>query len=440
MSCSRRYSHDVMETRQRGVVLLLTIVILVVLSVLSYTVSIRVAAHRHRADFMINYTKAQYACDSALKCMLESLDQINMTLVSRPNEPDFSDLFAMDQETYEAYLSEWYGEDGMLSDTNQVQDTEEEDGTEPNTNESLSGNPNENKEQWEPLEEPLYGIQEYIVRGPYGPVWPYVQEPLDFQIGQARVQIGIEDENAKYPLGLMLSKDQANEREIEAGFVSFCEWMQMTPQEIDEVAVQLEELNEIQPYKTEFKMMTVPDNQSATGSSAAARLRRSRNTNRGRKPISPDQQKAQQDIDLTRLLNSTALDKAVLAGPLIQTDTRTESALKYIGLNTMNKVNINTAPRHVLEAVLMFGGDAVDIADLIIEQRRIEPITDLENLKKTLFRYDDAIEKDKPYLCTQSTTFTVRVEATCGVAKASKVVVLMRNEDGGFKKLAVVSG
>jgi hypothetical protein len=239
-----------------------------------------------------------------------------------------------------------------------------------------------------------------------------------------------------------------NEREIQAGFESFCEWMQMTPDEIDEVTVQLEEFTEIQPYRTEFKMMSVaggnPRNSTNNSSSAAARLR-AKNTSAGgnanqRNRITPKQQQEQQNIEFTRLLNSSAIDRAILAHPLVQTDTRTESALKYIGLNTFNRVNLNTAPRHVLEAVFMFGGDAVEVADLIIEQRRTEPITDLENLKKTLSRYDDAIEKTKPYLCTDSTLFTIRVEATCGVAKASKVVVLRKGENGGFKKIAVISG
>ena len=430
MSCSRRQGQRKLEKRQSGVVLLLTLVMLIILSVLAYTVTIRVAAQRHRAEFMVNYTKAQYACDSALKCMLESLDQVNMTLVSRPNEPDFSDVFAMDQETYEAYLTEWIDDDDRISKNGDAGSSQTESGFDPNRSEDGS--------------QPFNTIQDYVVRGPYGPVWPYVQDPLDFQIGQARVRIGMEDENAKYPLGLMLSKDQNNEREIQAGFESFCEWMQMTPEQMDELTVQLEDLTEIQPYKTEFRMITKATNTPVPASSAAARLRArnartASNVNR-RQTITPDQQKEQQDIAFTRLLNSTAIDKSFLARPLVQTETRTESALKYIGLNTSNRVNINTAPRQVLEAVLMFGGDAVEIANLIIDQRRIEPITDLENLKKTLKRYDDAIDKDKPYLCTESSTFTIRVEATCGVAKASKVVVLMKNENGGYKKLAVVSG
>ena len=53
-----------------GVVLLITLVILVILATLGYTLSAQVAARRHRAQYIIDYGQAKYACASALKYAL----------------------------------------------------------------------------------------------------------------------------------------------------------------------------------------------------------------------------------------------------------------------------------------------------------------------------------------------------------------------------------
>ena len=91
-----------------GVVLLITLVFLVVLSVLAYTLTARVAAQRHRDLYLIDYSKARYACDSAVKYALATLKDMNdLVLVLRPDEPDFSDLFMMTEEQLEELLTEW---------------------------------------------------------------------------------------------------------------------------------------------------------------------------------------------------------------------------------------------------------------------------------------------------------------------------------------------
>ena len=46
----------------RGIVLLVTLVLLVVLSTLGYTLTSRIAAQRHRNSYIIDYCKARYAC------------------------------------------------------------------------------------------------------------------------------------------------------------------------------------------------------------------------------------------------------------------------------------------------------------------------------------------------------------------------------------------
>jgi hypothetical protein len=97
-----------------GIVLLVTLVLLVVLSTLGYTLSSRIAARRHRDQYIIDYTNARYSCGSAVKYALATLEDITPTLISRPNEPDFSDLFYLTEEEYQELLAEWAEEVRLL--------------------------------------------------------------------------------------------------------------------------------------------------------------------------------------------------------------------------------------------------------------------------------------------------------------------------------------
>ena len=129
----------------------------------------------------------------------------------------------------------------------------------------------------------------------------------------------------------------------------------------------------------------------------------------------------------------------MLASPTIISETRKESALKYMGLWGSTQVNINSAPRQVLEAAFTFGGDAQKIADEIIKIRREKPFKDIDELKKELFRFSDTIEKSKPYITTTSKVFTIHVTAVKGAAKASAVVVVLK-EGGKIERVAVLCG
>jgi type II secretory pathway component PulK len=144
-------------------------------------------------------------------------------------------------------------------------------------------------------------------------------------------------------------------------------------------------------------------------------------------------------MDFAKLFNSSLVDTETLAKPTIASDDRKESALKYIGLWGSNKVNINSAPRQVLEAAFVFGGDAQEIAQEIIERRRIEPFEDVNDLKRSLFRYSDSIEKCKDFVVAHSDFFTIRVTAVSGVARASAVVAIRRTENQ-YQKIAVFAG
>lgn len=412
--CNRR--------NRSGVVLLVTLVLLVMLSTLGYTLSSRVAARRHRDQYIIDYQAARYGCDSAVRYALAMLQDMNTPpLIARPNEPDFSDLFCKDDQQYEQYLTDWAAVEGF--DSNRVA-VDANDADNVNDVNSLAYNNSPNS---------------LTVRGPYGPAWPLILEPVEFEVGSAAVTVQIEDENAKYPLGWMLLEDEDEDEEVQrealAGLETFCEWVDVNVAQIDSLRKQLEDIGEIKTFKLDFKPIEEKEEVKIPARRHGRRDRRVVRRRIRQKIIPASVHYA----DFAKLFHSSLIDTEALARPTIVSDTRKESALKYMGLWASNKVNINTAPRHVLEAAFAFGGDAAEIAQGIIRRRRIEPFTDIEDLRKSLFRYSASIEKCEKYITTSSDFFTIRITAVSGAAKASTVIAVTKRGEK-LEKIASISG
>ncbi|OEU66276.1 MAG: hypothetical protein BBJ57_00800 [Desulfobacterales bacterium PC51MH44] len=432
-----------------GIVLMVTLVLLVVLSALMYTLSIRMSSQRHRDRYIIDYQAARYGCDSAVKYALATLDDINTPrLISRPNEPDFSDLFMLDEEQYRQLLAEWNIQDeeslstdselglgGGLSSRNLTEPASNDvngfyDINDPNSARFFDDSDDPNTR---------------TVPGPYGPPWPYITEPIELEIGSAKVRIEIEDENAKYPVGWLMMDNRNIQREVTAGFETFCEWMDVNEVQLDLLEEQFEQIKEIKPFKIDFKTITTvvrqpvskPKTRTSTRRTSRSRVRPPAMRTK-RTTISVDKQVAEQSVDFAKLCHSTLLDTEMLARPIVLSEIRKESALKYMGMWATRKVNINTAPRHVLEAAFAFGGDADIIAEEIIQLRRIKPFASIEDLRRDLFRYSDSIEKSQKYITTVSQIFTIKVTASSGVAETSAVIGIVK--DGNrVKRIAVIS-
>lgn len=416
-----------------GIVLLITLVLLVVLSTLGYTLSVRVAAQRHRDQYVIDYSQARYSCDSAVKYALATLEELEPVLISRPNVPDFSDLFAMSEEDYQELLGQLAEEAGYL-------DEEEEDKSSESfsdlvrsldSNDVDDGNDSSDYSDYDPLDS-------VKIPGPYGPAWPFVTEPVEFELGSATVKIEVEDENAKYPLGWALLEEPEIKREAQAGFETFCEWMGMSRSDIERLEEQLKVVGEIRPFRIDFKPITravrttAPRSSTGTSptSSSKSGTTRSRTTpltRIRRKTVSIPQQIAEQSALYARLFHSSILDTETLARPTVISQRRKESVLKYVGTWASMKVNINTAPRHVLETAFIFGGDGDKIADEIIRQRRVQPFENLDELKNSLYRYSSSIKRCEKYITTTSRFFTIRVTAVSGGAKASSVIAVTKD-------------
>ncbi len=419
-----------------GIVLMLTIVLLVILSLAGYMLVTRLASQRHRNQYIIDYQVARYACDSAVKYALVALTDVNSSkLISRPNEPDFSDLFALDDEQYKKMLDDWalqnaasQAQDSNTANINELQAVAEF--VSPNDINSFTD------------ANSLFAAMDInepkpdFIRGPYGPPWPYVTGPLEFQIGSATVRIEIEDENAKFPLAWSVLDEKEGLREGKAGLKTFCEWMGLDRSQIDDIESQAGDVAGIKTFKLDFKPAQTTTTQAAS-TPAARRSRRVRRSQQRTAQITPITHIA----DFAQLFHSGLIDLDTLARPTTTGSERQESALKYLGVWASKSVNINTAPRHVLEAAFAFGGDGEKIADEIIKRRRIQPFKSIDELKKerALMRYSDSIKKTEKYITTASDFFTIRVTATSGVARAS-VIIAVTKADKKMQKIAVLSG
>ena len=415
-----------------GFVLLVTLVALVVLSMLGYTLASRVSAQRHRENYIIDYQQARYACDSAMKYAIATLGDIkDLELVSRPNEPDFSDLFSMSDEEYQALLAKWAAQQGLYGfeqygDVCDVNDVNAEKKRYEENMESAQAGNDLNYLDYSGEEAEAIDLNDVTIRGPYGPVWPLVTEAVELEIGSAKVKVEMEDENAKYPVGWAAMNDPKVRREAEASFAIFCEWMGLTYEEIDTLREEAKALSEIKPFKVDFQPVSVRTQVNpVTAGSPARRGRRARTVYKT-ETVTPAQQLSKQTKDFAKLLHSSLIDTETLARPTLISETRKESALKYAGVWGAAKVNINSAPRNVLEGAFAFGGNADKIAEEIIQKRREKPFKNIEELRQALLMYSDSIGKCEKYITTTSDCFVIRVTATSGVAKASAAAAVIK--------------
>src|SRR3989339_770907 len=256
-----KHSHRQFCSRP-GVVLIITLVLLVILAMLGYTVSIKVAARKHRDNYIIDYAKARYACDSGVKYAITQTELLKATLIERPNEPDFSDVFAMTEEQYQQYLDYWAQSLAELEEKNYTDSNIPQDFNMPMPGLDLLGledfNDSNDANQ-------LYGDyytaqqEELNIRGPYGPQWPYVTEPIEFEIGSAKVKIEIEDENAKYPLCWAMLTQPEYEREAAASFNLFCQWMGVDISYANAILDQLNGINAIKTFSMDMQPISVTE-------------------------------------------------------------------------------------------------------------------------------------------------------------------------------------
>ncbi len=422
------------------------LILLVVLSALALTLTTKVRTHHSRNQYMLDYQASIYACESAIKYSISLLQETkDPNFVIREKVPDFSELFTYSEKEYKQLLQDWadeiteeqklqYAKVGKdygrgttdINDTNDINDINELD-IFANISQSLDYN----------------DANLLQVPGPYGPKWPLIREAVSFNIGDVLVNIEIHDENAKYPMGWLMLNDKAVKQQISNGFDIMCAWMDVNNLVIKNIKDDVQELAAIKPYKLEYKDIKVPEKQplpTPTRRRPTSRVRRTTSNVRTRTVIVkiPGTRHL---TDLSKLYHSSLVDTELLARPIIETENRTESAIKYISLFGANKINVNSAPRHVLEAAFAFAGisNAKNMAMTVIEQRKIKPFKDLNVLREKLYGFSDSLDKCRQYIVTKSNFYTIRITATKGYAKRS-VIVAVKKEAGKLTKIATLSG
>ncbi|OHB52776.1 MAG: hypothetical protein A2Y10_02090 [Planctomycetes bacterium GWF2_41_51] len=406
---------------------------------------------------MIDYQSARYACESGLKYALASIEEIDVNCISRPNEPDFSDLFTMSDEEYKKMMQQWAIEMAMQLDANGLSKsnfhTDYMDLSRSDSNDS-----NGMSSRMDPSSYDINDVNanstsldmnepnEIYIRGPYGPAWPYITKPIEIEFGKAKVTIEIIDENAKIPLIWGMSTDANSKDESKAAIVTFCEWMQMLQSDIDPLLSELDKMKDVKPFSIALKPVTVTSTQTADSNSSQAaatgRLARriSRTRSRGRvreKIVEQTRPESGHTLDFAKILHSPMIDLETLAKPVNEDETRSESALKYISLWGTQKVNVNSAPRQVLEAAFTFGGDAPEIAQKIIDERKIKPFASNDDFNKRLVSFFGSISKCEPYITTQSDCFSIRVKATSGVARVCATAAV-KKEQSKVQKIGII--
>lgn len=403
--------------------LLMTLVVLTILATLAYTLTSQVSAYRHRQHYMMNYQLARYGCDSGIKYAIALIEDLDLEYASRAEKPDFSDVFAMDQQQYEQLIQNWIARDpNVLARAGGF--GFEDDLSQAGLSEMVGGLPG----SAEPNESRQVDLNDIDVPGPYGPAWPRVMEDIELKIGDVEVVISIEDENARYPLGWVILDDEDFEREAQASFQVFCEWMDMPRQDIESIRAEMSRAGELKVFPKNFSQMqrTVTTYQRQRTAQLRGREQVVRRESTRRQTVPATVHMA----DFSRIFHSALLDNEVLARPLSKSQSRNDSALTYISRWGSNQVNVNTAPRHVLEAVFTFGGNASGLAEAVIEHRRVEPFEDFEHLRTTLLHFSNSLDRCEELLVFESDFFSIKVEAFSGGARASARLAVKRDEDG----------
>ncbi|MHC5059854.1 MAG: type II secretion system protein GspK [Planctomycetota bacterium] len=445
-------------TNRRAVALVLTLVVLVVLTTIVYALSSRISQIKHRRQYLIDYQMSRYACDSALKFAIVAIKGMDFKLIERKDKPDFSDVFTMDRVEYELYLDEWaqkLAEQEALGETDEniydKNDTEQNSSTNQGASPDVSGmsatkllgqllnSPNS-------IGDPNFSLGQYnepneiFIPGPYGPEWPHVRDPVRLEIGKTKIVIEFADENAKMPLTWAIANDTGVRNFALDALEVFGAWMQMDLIETMKLAEELEDVEDIKRFTINPKPISIT--QPAKKQPRNTNSRR-RNNSKGTAPKRTRTTKKTLPAtvhitDFAKLLHGSAIDLEALARPLPDTGDRNESPLKYMGLWGSQRVNINTAPRHVLEAAFTFGGDAEDIAEEIIQRRHEKPFASIDELQSSLYRYSGSIKKAKNYITTASKFFAIKVTANHGRARTSAVATVIK-ERNKIQPIAVIS-
>lgn len=456
--------------RRAGFALLLAMIVLVVLASVAAGLSLQLTMAKRRQQYMIEYQRARYGLDSAIKYIFSDMPVRTFKLEPRPDAPDFSDLFWMTDSAYGQFIGAWLA----TATEEQIEAVlKEEDDTQ------AAGLDNENLTSWLTS---LFGggetdgdisidpnaldrlaadsagaivvdANDIEVPGPYGAPWPYVCEPIELTIGTAKVTITIEDENAKMPLSWLVTNFKDVNKQAEHSLKTFGAWMQMTPDEVKQLQASLEDICKQKMFRVNPNPILLQNKPAARAAQPAQFSRRTyTRTAPGQRTPAPASNTAQAGAnqrpasahatDFAKLFHSSMLNHEILLRPLPETGERVENAYKYLSLWGAQRININTAPRHVLEAAFMLTLDAFEAPELaqkVIEIRKEKPFAKIDELKDVGMLDSESFNNLKNYITVSSNFFKIRVTSSSGSAVTSAVATVIK-ENKNVEPLAIMYG
>jgi len=438
---------------KRGIALIFALIILAVLATMAYSTASKLVALKHRRNYIFNYYKAKYACDSATRYGIQKIGEFKFELKARELVPDFSDVFAMTEEEYNYLLYEWAAQieqmrmdklveyqESLKKDEDAPLETEDDAGS-MFTSELLNmldiGDANSFGVDMEGYIKPV-DPNSLFVPGPYGTVWPYIAEPLELEICDSVVTITIEDENAKLPIVWALMMDESKQIEKDACIQTFFEWMGIDQVTQQQLMGQMADAAAIKDFAVGMKSASVEQKEEVKTRTVTQQpdgTRKSEFKTRFRVKKVP-RSDAGNYTDFARLV-SAKVNTELLAKNYYSDYRRDENALKYLGVWGSNKVNVNTAPRNVLEAAFVFGGQEVRLADSVIEERKVEPFKDIEDIKRRLYSFSGNIDKVADMIVFSSEVFTIKIKAVSGSATATSTTAVLY-KDKKFTKITTV--
>jgi len=253
------------------------------------------------------------------------------------------------------------------------------------------------------------------------------------------------------PLGWAVSSNKA----AQAALTTFCEWMSMKPEEIEDLQNQCKLIQEQKTFVIDPQPILIKSRLSSTAAPAAGASPASATFRTTRQlPGQPAQQARQttpqssSDVlrpaiahaaDFGKLFHSSLLDLEKLGRSRLDTADRNESPLRYLALWGSQEININTAPRQVLEAAFTLTGEPKKIADAVIQQRQSKPFKTLNELIELLPEETQQIRAATPYLTTQSSFFQIRITSCCGNARCMAAATVFKDQKK-VETLAVLYG
>jgi len=439
-----------------GVALAITLVVLMSLAVITTILSLRVAQVRQRQQYIMDYQKARYGADSSMKYIFSVLPEQSIDYADRKDAADFSDLFWLDKPKYLEYLSAWaaVATDEQLQKYLKEPEDQDQEISKGGGVSLFSGLISKMKGSGDSNEPNAVGDanailyvdpNQIVVPGPYGPAWPNVVKPMELEVGDCKITITVEDENAKLPLSWLVTDNIDANKQARAALDTFAEWMLIDPLTVEQLALQLNELGKYKLFQ--LNPSTVLLSAKPAQPQPAQPARPSRTRSRRARTAQPAAQTAKQEVrppaghaaDFAKLFHSSLLNVDPLSIPLPEMAFDDESPMKYLALWGSQRVNVNTAPRQVLEAAFYFGGNAVEIADRIIRTRKEEPIKSVEDLRSKLSGDLASLDRAAPYLDVKSNCFLIKVTSRCGNARVSAAAAVIK-EGKTVERLIVLYG